>query len=90
MGGYLVRFTPHPASLLAKAIIIAFATLVSHERNHRSHFQVHQLLVQTDADITPDSGSQMDLSFQVELDADEESRGLLVAVLIGGASEQLT
>lgn len=46
-------------------------------------------LVKADADVSLDAGSQVDLGLEVELDADEEGSGLLVAVLIGGTLEEL-
>lgn len=47
-------------------------------------------LVKSNADVTLDSGSQVDLGLKVELDTDKESGGLLVTVLVGGALEKLT
>lgn len=46
-------------------------------------------LVETDADVTLDTGSKMDLSFQVELDANEKSSSLLLAGIISGTPQEL-
>jgi hypothetical protein len=51
--------------------------------------QYHRL-VETDADVTLDTGSQVNLSLEVELDTDEQSSGLLSTVLVGRALEELT
>lgn len=45
-------------------------------------------LVETHADVTPNAGSQVDLGLEVELDADQEGGGLLVAVVVGGTPEE--
>lgn len=47
-------------------------------------------LVESNADVSLDSGSQVNLGLKVELDTDKESSGLLVAILIGGTLEKLT
>lgn len=47
-------------------------------------------LVQTNADVTLDAGSKMDLSLQVELDTDEESGSLLLALVVSGTLQELT
>ena len=47
-------------------------------------------LVQTNNEVTLDAGSQVDLGLEVELDTDEESGGLVGAVIVGGTLDQLT
>lgn len=47
-------------------------------------------LVKTDADVTLDTGSEMNLSLQVELDTNEESSGLEFALVVSGAPQELT
>ena len=47
-------------------------------------------LVKSNADVSLDSGSQVDLGLKVELDTDKESSGLLVTVLVGSTLEELT
>jgi len=47
-------------------------------------------LVKSNADVTLDSGSQVDLGLKVEFDTDKESGGLLVTVLISGTLKKLT
>jgi hypothetical protein len=46
-------------------------------------------LVETDDDITLDSGSQVDLGLEVELDAQEEGGVAEGAVILGGALDEL-
>lgn len=50
--------------------------------------QLYGCLVQTDRDITTNSGSQVDLSFEVELDTDHQCGSLQVAVLVGCSFEE--
>lgn len=46
-------------------------------------------LVEADDDVTLDAGSQVDLSLEVELDADEESSALLRTGIVGGTLQEL-
>lgn len=46
-------------------------------------------LVQADGDVTTDAGRQVDLGLEVELDADEQSGVLLLALSVDSALEEL-
>ena len=49
----------------------------------------HRYLIQANANITPDSGSQVDLCFKVQLDTDQKGSALLVALVIGRTPQEL-
>lgn len=46
-------------------------------------------LIKTHEDVTPNTGREMNLSFQVELDTDGQRCSLQVAVVIDGALEEV-
>ena len=46
-------------------------------------------LIQTNTDVTPDSGSQVHLRFKVQLDTDQKGSALLVALVIGRTPQEL-
>lgn len=47
-------------------------------------------LIKTNKDVTPNTGREMDFSFQVELDTNSQSGTLQVTVVVDGALEQVT
>lgn len=44
--------------------------------------------VQADGDVTPDSGGQVDLGLQVQLETDHQCRGLQISGFVGGPFEE--
>lgn len=46
-------------------------------------------LIKTNEDVTPNTGREMNFSFQVELDTNSQSGTLQVAVVVDGALEQV-
>lgn len=47
-------------------------------------------LIKTNKDVTPNTGREMNFSFQVELNTNSQSGTLQVAVVVDGALEQVT
>lgn len=47
-------------------------------------------LIKTNKDVTPNTGREMNFSFQIELDTNSQSGTLQVAVVVDGALEQIT
>lgn len=47
-------------------------------------------LVKPETDIALDTGSQVNFSLEIELDADEQSSSLLLAILVSSTLKQLT
>lgn len=74
--------TKHPANIIIIIIIIA-------SMPHTPQESQLPKLVQSNGDVTPHPGSQVDFGLEVELDAQEQRRVLELAVLINGTLDEL-
>lgn len=50
---------------------------------------VFSRLVQANADVTTDAGSEVDLSLEIELDTDQEGGLGVLALIVDGAAQEL-
>ncbi|CAG9982037.1 unnamed protein product [Clonostachys byssicola] len=78
----------HKIRFSARVVSSDRNTFIKYNNRRFTKFELF-LLVKTNNDITLDTGSQVDLGLEVELDAEQKSGILELAIVVGSALDDL-